>query len=81
MSQLTTSLADAVAAEVKKPGGKCSACTAAASLTAFQRGELDALLESDTPRTAIAKGLSKVSGVKVNPEALSKHAVGACSGG
>lgn len=77
----TPSLLNAVMAEVKKPGGKCSACTAAATLTDLQRGELDALLNSDTPRTAIAKGLSKVSGVKVNPEALGKHATGACSGG
>ena len=85
MSKLTPtpepSLMAAVMAEVKRPGGKCSACSAVATLTDHQRRELDQLLAGDTPKTAIAKGLSRLTGVKVNPEALGKHHAGGCSGG
>lgn len=75
-----STLTDAIMSEVKRPGTRCGACKAIAKLNDAQRAELDGILVGPTPSSAIAAGLSKVTGMKVPDSTLAKHRRGKCSG-
>lgn len=74
-------LADAIAAQVKKPGTKCQVGRAIATLTPEDLAALDAALASKTPSSAIWRALKDEGHDYIGKGAVERHRAGECACG